>query len=73
MKHTDPIQAVLDENKRARQAALQLLYIKSDLDVMHDSDRARTKDDDVQHIMDTYAMSEAEAEHAYAQWLEDVA
>jgi len=73
MKHTDPIQAVLDANKRERQAAIQQRYISGDLDMLHDSDHTRTKHEDVIWIETTHAMSEAEAEHAYSLWAEAVA
>ena len=70
---SDPIQATLDENKRARQAAIQQRYISGDLDMLHDSDHSRTKHEDVIWIETTHAMSEAEAEHAYGLWAEAVA
>jgi hypothetical protein len=71
MKHFDPIQSVLDENKQARQAALQQAYISGDLDMLHESDRTRTRHEDVIWIETCHAMSEVEAEHAYDLWLEN--
>jgi hypothetical protein len=73
MKHTDPIQSALDENKRERQAALRQLYINYDLTLLHEGDHARTRREDVIWLETTHAMSEAEAERAYELWLEVVA
>ena len=73
MKYTDPIQSTLDANKRARQAAIIQRRISGDLDMLIESDRGLTKQAAVAWLESSYAMSEPQAEHAYALWLEDVA